>query len=231
VNNFEQQRYHDKVTCDFAEMIYKQMASIRYGLEFCCDKGNDAIVFRQALVKKEKLDLNDLLNPIVDDVVQDVPDGQITRPFILDCDLITLTGGIGDVGSITYAPCGESELKTYNFDGIEVEARSFCYNKNTIPVITGPLVSSTPVPCGTPATTCIEIVFTLPAPTVEGETTEGTVFATGCFGDTISSGGSLTWVIGEKQPDGIVGLVQCINTALPIIITGDIISNNGNPCT
>ena len=232
VNNFEQQRYHDKVNCDFAEMIYKQMASIRYGLEFCCDKGSDAIIFRQALVKKEKLDLNDITNPIVDGVVQDVPNGDIIRPIILDCSLITVSFPPKAVGSITWIPCGETKEKIYNWqskdNGI---ARTFCYNEDFEPIITGAAVVTTPIDCGTPAPNCTAFIFTLPAPAVEGDTTFGGVEATSCFGSTINVSKELIWQVGGTQPNGFVSSPVCINTSLPITITGDVISDSGNPCT
>lgn len=233
MSNFEQQRYHDKVNCDFAEMIYKQMASIRYGLEFCCDKGSDAIIFRQTLVKKEKLDLNDIVNPIVDGVVQGVPNGHIIRPTILNCSLITVSFPPKSTGSITRIPCGETKEKTYNWvDGkVDEGPRSFCYDETFEPIITGPAIVTAPIDCGTPAPNCTAFIFTLPAPAAEGDSTYGGVEATGCFGDTIIASGELIWQEGMDQPHAIISQPVCINTALPITITGDLTSDSGNPCT
>lgn len=50
--------YVEKVSCKFGEAMYQQMASERYGIEFCCDP--DAEKWE---VKKELMDLKALIDP------------------------------------------------------------------------------------------------------------------------------------------------------------------------
>ncbi len=50
--------YVDKVNCAFAEAIYQRMASVRFGLNFCCEPDE-----RKWTIKKELLDLKMLEDP------------------------------------------------------------------------------------------------------------------------------------------------------------------------
>lgn len=50
--------YYDKVTCNYADQIYTQMLSTRYGLQTCCEDGLD-----KWEIKKELIDLQSLKNP------------------------------------------------------------------------------------------------------------------------------------------------------------------------
>jgi len=126
VSNFEQIQYHDKVVCDFAEMMYKKMASIRYGVKFCCDKGAEASAFRQTLIKKEALDLNAIFNPVINNVVQGTGGVRISGP----CSQIAVDSGRGG-GIITYTPCGSFTpaqiLFPKNYSG---PIETICYEVN-----------------------------------------------------------------------------------------------------
>jgi len=53
LNTTKQLDYHHKVNSEFAEAVYQEMASARYGIEFCCSKDLD-----KWSIKKELLDLN-----------------------------------------------------------------------------------------------------------------------------------------------------------------------------
>jgi hypothetical protein len=46
---------HDKVTCSFAEAVYQEMASFRYGIDFCCKLDEMKYV-----IKKELIEYNNL---------------------------------------------------------------------------------------------------------------------------------------------------------------------------
>jgi len=52
--------YVDKVSCKFAEAMYQEAVSIRYGIEFCCEH---AINQSKWAIKKEILDLKMILDP------------------------------------------------------------------------------------------------------------------------------------------------------------------------
>ena len=49
--------YSDNVNCKFAETVYQQMASKRYGLSFCCETDMD-----QTNIDKQLLDLNAIMD-------------------------------------------------------------------------------------------------------------------------------------------------------------------------
>jgi len=52
--------YVDKVNCKFAEAMYQEMASVRFGIEFCCE---NEINRNKWMIKKEALDLKMLIDP------------------------------------------------------------------------------------------------------------------------------------------------------------------------
>lgn len=53
----EQEKYHDNINCKFAEAVYQNMGSIRYGIKFCCQTELDKLE-----IAKELLKLNDIAN-------------------------------------------------------------------------------------------------------------------------------------------------------------------------
>lgn len=50
--------YVEKVSCEFAETMYQEVASIRYGIQFCCERDYDKWV-----IKKQLLDLKAIEDP------------------------------------------------------------------------------------------------------------------------------------------------------------------------
>ncbi len=44
--------YHDKINAKFSEVMFMEMASTRYGIEFKCDENKEKLI-----IKKELLDL------------------------------------------------------------------------------------------------------------------------------------------------------------------------------
>jgi len=52
---------HDATNCSFAEAAYQEMASVRYGINFCCETD-----LQDNTIKKELLD-NNALRVCIDD--------------------------------------------------------------------------------------------------------------------------------------------------------------------
>lgn len=84
--------YVEKVSCNFAEAMYQEVVSLRYGIEFCCNE--DA---KKWIIKKEMLDLKALIDPEaclpVDQ--QCCPPCNLEAEIIIPCDPVTyLIGNI-----------------------------------------------------------------------------------------------------------------------------------------
>lgn len=62
MSNFEQEAYYEKVNAQFADLMYKQMVSKRYGLEVCGLQVTDRP--EKFLVKKDLQDLNGIMDPL-----------------------------------------------------------------------------------------------------------------------------------------------------------------------
>lgn len=62
---------HDATNCKFAEAVYQEMASTRYGIDFCCETD-----LKGSSIKKELLD-NNALRVCIDD--PDIQAGLITE--------------------------------------------------------------------------------------------------------------------------------------------------------
>jgi hypothetical protein len=54
--------YWDKVKCKFSEALYQYMASIRYGIEFCCDPDMQKWVIKHELLKLAAINDPDICN-------------------------------------------------------------------------------------------------------------------------------------------------------------------------
>ena len=86
--------YVEKVSCNFAEAMYQEVASIRYGIEFCCE---NALNQDKWAIKKELLDLKAIYDPeacIIEDNLCCAP-CNITAVITLQCEPVTyLIGSI-----------------------------------------------------------------------------------------------------------------------------------------
>ena len=49
--------HHDKINASFAESVYQQMVSKRYGMQFCCERD-----LKRDAIRKEQLDLSSKLD-------------------------------------------------------------------------------------------------------------------------------------------------------------------------
>jgi hypothetical protein len=120
--NSEQLQYSNKVNQEFAEAIYQEMASVRYGIDFCCKP--DLIKWS---IKKELLDFNDIQLNLCASSNDPAQPGD--RNFIpgpcgqLDITYTTL-GGI-----VNYVPCNAYFSTSATFAG-EEESSTICYDKN-----------------------------------------------------------------------------------------------------
>ena len=88
--------YVEKVSCNFAEALYQEVASIRYGIEFCCNE--DA---QKWAIKKELLDLKVLYDPeaCVSDENLCCPPCNLTAEIVIPCEPVTFL-----IGSISTLP-------------------------------------------------------------------------------------------------------------------------------
>jgi hypothetical protein len=56
-NNIQMIKHHTAVNVSFAEAAYQKMASVRFGVEFCCETD-----LAKDLIRKEQLDLSQRLD-------------------------------------------------------------------------------------------------------------------------------------------------------------------------
>lgn len=77
--------YVEKVSCKFSEAVYQEIASIRYGIEFCCE--NEIELDRWA-IKKELLDLKAIYdeNACIIEENQCCPPCNLTAEIVIQCD-------------------------------------------------------------------------------------------------------------------------------------------------
>tara|TARA_R110000772_G_scaffold157228_1_gene268456 strand:- start:98 stop:811 length:714 start_codon:yes stop_codon:yes gene_type:complete len=236
MSNFEEERYHDKVTCDFAEMIYKQMASIRYGLEFCCDKGNDAVIFRQALIKKEELDLNAQIDPLFIgcNPNPDIPLLPINYPFSSPggCTQIRVSMGGRGGGSIRYVPCGEDiiippattiQLTELAINDDTIQCKTICYADSIGITIIDSVVVENQGLCQEGISNCIEYTIEADLNPLEGSVMISEVEYTDCFGNPCALDKNISW--GEPQ---YVFPVFCADPSTIVVTNATIQSSQ--PC-
>jgi hypothetical protein len=117
----EQKNYYYKVNAEYAEAMFQKMASIRYGIDFCCTPD-----LTKWSIKKELLDMNnnmDSVCPDPDNPAQPGDENFIPGPCA-KIDIATSEGG----GSITYVPCGSYKevTETYTGNGNVI----ICYDTN-----------------------------------------------------------------------------------------------------
>ena len=121
----KQIEYSDKVNVEFSEAIYQEMASIRYGVNFCCD-----LDLLKWSIKKELLDLNNLKINFCVDVNNPAQPGDLT--FVPGpCRRLDLSYFFQG-GSIRYVPCNSYTYVTENYttDNINGETVTLCYDTN-----------------------------------------------------------------------------------------------------
>jgi hypothetical protein len=121
----KQIEYSDKVNAEFSEAIYQEMASIRYGVNFCCD-----LDLLKWSIKKELLDLNNLkinfcFDP--DNLVQPGDPTFVPGP----CRRLDIAYSLQG-GSITYVPCNSYIYVTENYttNDINEETTTICHDTN-----------------------------------------------------------------------------------------------------
>lgn len=119
--NQEQKNYYYKVNAEYAEAMFQKMASIRYGIDFCCTPD-----LTKWSIKKELLDMNndmDSICPDPDNPAQPGDENFVPGPCARIDITTTETGG-----SITYVPCGSYKkvTETYTGNGNVI----ICYDTN-----------------------------------------------------------------------------------------------------
>ena len=117
----EQKNYYYKVNAEYAEAMFQKMASIRYGIDFCCTPD-----LTKWSIKKGLLDMTNTIDSICsdsDDPAQPGDENFVPGPCAR-IDIATTEGG----GSITYVPCGSYKkiTETYTGSGNVI----ICYDKN-----------------------------------------------------------------------------------------------------
>lgn len=182
MSDFEQETYHDKINCVFAENMYKHMASRRYGFKFCCDTGSAKVIFRRDLIKKELSDLNTLADPGADSTI--VPPA--------NCAQIAVLGAGREGGTVTYTPCGETEsVTTDNFSPFLGEPglapMVICYDSDigyTTSEGANLVISQDTIGgCEDPVATCAEYTFEF-STAMDCSSLIGAVDALDCWGNT-----------------------------------------------
>lgn len=121
----KQIEYQDKVNAEFAEAVYQEMASTRYGIDFCCTPD-----LRKWSIKKELLDLNALqvdICPDPDNPAQPGDPNFVSGP----CGVLDIVY-FEDGGSITYLPCDSFVFVTtkYGLGAAGTPNPRICYDKN-----------------------------------------------------------------------------------------------------
>jgi len=121
----EQEEYHDKVHCTFAENMYQKMVTKRYGIEFCCGTEEDKLIEGADFYRKnEMLNLNTIADPIVDGEVNGEP---VARQGG-NCLQVLVSAGRGG-GVFTYVPCGNLNETSFSFpENYDGEGEVFCYD-------------------------------------------------------------------------------------------------------
>jgi len=111
----------DNVNKQFAEAVYQEMASIRYGIEFCCSPD-----LKKWSIKKELIDLSALQVDICPD--SENPAQPLNRNFVPGvCGVINVVIGEDIVGAeITYVSCDSylTVTKEYTVAGTD----RICYD-------------------------------------------------------------------------------------------------------
>jgi hypothetical protein len=106
----EQKNYYYKVNAEYAEAMFQKMASIRYGIDFCCTPD-----LTKWSIKKGLLDMTNTIDSICsdsDDPAQPGDENFVPGPCAR-IDIATAHGG----GSITYVPCGSYKKITETYTG------------------------------------------------------------------------------------------------------------------
>jgi hypothetical protein len=75
--------YVSNISCRFAEVFYQEVASTKYGIEFCCKEDSD-----KWLIKKELLNLKLITNPEACLTITNncCPPCNVIAEIILPCD-------------------------------------------------------------------------------------------------------------------------------------------------
>ena len=116
--------YQEKVNGEFAEAVYQEMASIRYGIDFCCSPD-----LSKWSIKKELLDSN-ALNQNIDLCPQDNPPQPGDRNYVPGpCGVIDVAYG-AEGGSLRYVPCNAYIFRTVEYAAGESGTDRICYDTN-----------------------------------------------------------------------------------------------------
>lgn len=119
----EQIEYHDRINAEFAEAVYQEMASARYGIDFCCSPD-----LTKWTIKKELLDLNALqvnICPNPNNPAQPGDPNFVPGP----CGRLDVTYQ-EQGGTITYVPCNSYIRLTETFGPGANGSDSICYDTN-----------------------------------------------------------------------------------------------------
>ena len=117
----EQKNYYYKVNAEYAEAMFQKMASIRYGIDFCCTPD-----LTKWSIKKGLLDMTNAMDsvcPDPDNPAQPGDENFVPGPCARIDITTTETGG-----SITYVPCGSYKKVTETYTGNG--SATICYDAN-----------------------------------------------------------------------------------------------------
>lgn len=153
----EQKNYYYKVNAEYAEAMFQKMASIRYGIDFCCTPD-----LTKWSIKKGLLDMTNAMDSICpdpDNPAQPGDENFVPGPCARIDIATTETGG-----SITYVPCGSYKKITETYTGNGNV--TICYDTN-IGYIANPtcgscfIITESLEECSSEPT-CVIASFTIP---------------------------------------------------------------------
>lgn len=203
----EQKNYYYKVNAEYAEAMFQKMASIRYGIDFCCTP--DLIKWS---IKKDLLDMNNAMDstcPNPDNIPQPGDPDYVPGP----CGVIDVTYGT-EGGSLKYVPCNAYIFKTVEYAAGNSGTDRICYDTNVGFTIDGDVTATlSEEECEQPVET-ICYVFKAVAPPKQF----GTVVYVPC--------GSTETITVElsSQVSGIINQhYGCYDASTEIITTGGVI--------
>jgi hypothetical protein len=179
----EQKNYYYKVNAEYAEAMYQKMASIRYGIDFCCTPD-----LTKWSIKKDLLDMNNAMDSTC-------PNPDNIPPVETTCYVFKATAPPKIGGTVVYVPCGSTEPVTVELSPFIGDDKYYgCYDASTEIITTGGVnVISEGILCNDDNKVCITLTFTLESPSIEGTTSSGSVSGVDCNGDSFSFDETLVW--------------------------------------